>query len=219
MSTLQFVFAVLLLLSFYSNSIVDAKNRRKFKFYYQEQERLQTLSDKPIPYELCGGQHVKLINATATDWPPQSGQTLTFTAFYSIDETVTKGTYKAHVDFDSFPIYDKTGDLSEYGFQYPVTPGIHNISQTVQIPTIPDGDLEVKAQILDQDNNLLLCIKISNQNKAYLRQPHLEHFMQKMQPIMLPQEPIQPPGKNKHSHKSNKHKQDFLSRMEAWLNL
>ena len=83
-----------------------------------------------------------------------------------VGETVTSGTIKVTGTVDKYPIlneqYDLCDELPNVGLSCPLAPGPYDISEQVQIGSIPiSGTATATAELYDQSSNELACISMT----------------------------------------------------------
>jgi len=115
---------------------------------------------------VCAGSesdHINIVTAFASAWPPVPGKDLTLTFTGSSDEAITSGTFDASVTFDGFPILDKTGNIGDL-ITLPAPAGPATITKTFAVPSaIPSGTLGIHITAVDQNNSQLVCVDVNGQ--------------------------------------------------------
>jgi len=95
----------------------------------------------------------------------QPNEDVTITLYTTLKETVTSGTINEVAKVDGFPIinenYDLCTEIIEAGLHCPLAPANYDITQTLQIGSIPiSGTVSSVTKMYDQNKNMLACIQV-----------------------------------------------------------
>jgi len=95
----------------------------------------------------------------------QPNEDVTITMYTTLTETVTAGTINEVAKVDGFPIinenYNLCTEIIEAGLHCPLAPGNYDITQTLQIGSIPiSGTVSSVTKMYDQSNKMLACIQV-----------------------------------------------------------
>jgi len=90
---------------------------------------------------------------------------VTITLYTTLTETVTSGTINEVAKVDGFPIinqnYDLCTEIVEAGLSCPLAPDNYDISQTLQIGSIPiSGTVNSVTKMYDQNKKMLACVQV-----------------------------------------------------------
>ncbi|ETO36728.1 hypothetical protein RFI_00333 [Reticulomyxa filosa] len=131
-------------------------------------EQIQPNAVNGVPtVTFCNTTQTPLVVNSYTITPDniQPNEDVTIVMHTTLTETVTSGTINEVAKVDGFPIinenYDLCTEIIQAGLKCPLAPGNYDISQTLQIGSIPiSGTVTSVTKLYDQNKQLLACVQV-----------------------------------------------------------